>query len=76
MLGTSRKSAFAFAFASKRMPRLEEQRATRNGSARFLIYYRLHGVESLLALVRFLGHSGASPHNRMTPVLRSSRTIS
>jgi len=47
-----------------------------NGSARFLIYYRLHGVESLLALVRFLGPSGASPHHRMTPVFRSSRTTS
>jgi hypothetical protein len=74
MLGRSRKSAFAF--ASERMPRLEEHKATRDGSARFLIYYRLHGVESLLALVRFLGPSGASPHHRMTPVLSPSRTIS
>jgi hypothetical protein len=47
-----------------------------DGSARFLIYYRLHGVESLLALVRFLGPSGASPHHRMTPVIRPSRTTS
>jgi len=34
------------------MQKLEEHSATPDGSARFLIYYRLDGVESLLALVR------------------------
>jgi hypothetical protein len=68
---TARKSAIGF--AGERMPKLKEHSATPDGSARFLIYYRLDAVESPLALAKALGLSGASPHQRL---LRPSPTTS